>query len=409
MAFGWNGPDPVADSFPTPQEVGTEYRAEVDITIASVRVWTDAAELNQATRKARIWTTTGGQLGIASLPEDLPPGWSVHDLDAPVERLAGQKFIVSFSTGGNEGFANHALDNDVPSSDGSVTALGFAGATNGNGVANTSPGTFPTVGSAGHHFYGVDVVYTLGIGGNTAPTITQFTVEADAAVATAIVVATDAETLVGATYRYDWGDGSAVTVSSSATAQHTYDESGLYAVLASVTDAEGLADHAAAAVDVVVPSGDVLGLDAVDIFDQVTSHAYRLGIFNQVTGHEPKSAPGNGLFASFWVRGIRPLALVSGLNATGVRLELSVRIGVNMLQDPQDEIDPDILAAVSALMTAYSGDFTLGGRIRNVDLLAAHGLGLSAEAGYLNQDGKQLRVMVVTLPLILNDVFPQEA
>lgn len=409
MPNAWNGPDPIADAFADDQEVGTVYRAEVDITITGVRVWTDASEIDLTNRRGRIWSTAGGQLGIATLPNDLPPGWSTYDLDVPVVRLAGQLFVASFSTGGNEGFVSHALDNDVPSADGAVTALSGTNSPIGNGLFSLTPGIFPASASGNRLFFGADVVYTVGIGGNTAPRITQFTVEADAAVATAIVVAEDDETLVGATYRYDWGDGSAVTVSSSATAQHTYAESGLYAVLASVTDAEGLADHAAGAVGVDVPSADVLGMEAASILDQVVSHALALGVFDTVNGHEPKSAPGNGVHASVWVRGIRPLALISGLTSTSARLELSVRIQANMLADPQDDIDPNILNAAYVLIGQYASNFTLGGEARNVDVLGSHGLGLSGDAGYLNQDGKQYRVMVLTLPIILNDVWSQHA
>jgi len=34
---------------------------------------------------------------------------------------------------------------------------------------------------------------------------------------------------------------------------------------------------------------------------------------------------------------------------------------------------------------------------------------LSALAGYLNQDGKLYRVMTVTLPIIINDIWAQVA
>ncbi|MET8987757.1 hypothetical protein ABZW49_20110 [Nonomuraea wenchangensis] len=80
-----------------------------------------------------------------------------------------------------------------------------------------------------------------------------------------------------------------------------------------------------------------------------------------------------------------------------------------MLQEPADAIDPAMLAALDALMSAYSGDFDLGGRIRNVDLLGQTGPPLSAQAGYLEQDGNTYRVFTVTLPLLINDVWDQEA
>jgi len=149
-----------------------------------------------------------------------------------------------------------------------------------------------------------------------------------------------------------------------------------------------------------------MSLDATGILDAAQSHAMTLGLFERVNGHEPKKAPGNGLTAAVWVQSIAPIQS-SGLAATSGRLELRVRIYTPMLSEPQDAIDPNVLAAVDALMAAYSGDFTLGGEARNVDLLGQHGTPLSATAGYLNQDSRLLRVMDVVLPILINDLWSQ--
>ena len=76
---------------------------------------------------------------------------------------------------------------------------------------------------------------------------------------------------------------------------------------------------------------------------------------------------------------------------------------------PADAIDPEIMDAVDVLFTAYSGDFDLGGTVRNVDLEGATGPGLSAQAGYLNQDGKLMRIMDIVLPVIVSDLWTQVA
>jgi hypothetical protein len=152
-----------------------------------------------------------------------------------------------------------------------------------------------------------------------------------------------------------------------------------------------------------------MSLDSVGMLDSIVSHAMRLGLFERVNTSEPKNAPGNGLTAAVWLQSVAPVALASGLAATAARVEFTLRMFSNMLQEPQDAIDPEMLAAVDVLMTAYSSDFDLGGTIRNVDLLGAHGAGLSALAGYLNVDNKMFRVVDLTLPLIVNDVWEQVA
>lgn len=415
MATAWGGADPTEAVDPDDYELGTEYRANADLTITHVRIWTGAGEENVTGRRARIWSTGGSQQALVTLPDDLAPGWSQHALDTPLEKTAGSRFVVSYSTGGNYGVLANALDANVDSADGLVTALSAANATNGNGVFNLTPGTFPATSPASHPFYGVDFVYGAGIGGNTSPRITQLTATPDGATVTAVVVAEDDEALTGATYRFNWGDGTADTVTThpNATAQHTYSASGTYAVLVTVTDSEGAADYEAVAVTVHVPdpaARDLTEADVAAILSAVESHALSSGWFERVNGHEPKAISTHGLTAAVWIDNIQPVAARSGLNTSSYRLTLMVRIYANGDQEPLDAIDPAMVAATSALMKAYSGDFSLGGAVDEVDLLGEYGVPMSAQAGWLPvADNSRMRVMTITVPLIVNDVWEQVA
>lgn len=149
--------------------------------------------------------------------------------------------------------------------------------------------------------------------------------------------------------------------------------------------------------------------DFAGMLDSIVSHAMGLGVFERVNTSEPKNAPGNGPTAAIWLQHVGPLPAASGAARTSGRVEFTLRIYSNMLQEPQDAIDPGMLFALDVLFAAYSGDFDLGGTVRNVDLLGAHGHGLSAQAGYLSVDNKMFRVVDVTLPLIVNDMWDQVA
>lgn len=149
-----------------------------------------------------------------------------------------------------------------------------------------------------------------------------------------------------------------------------------------------------------------MSLNTEAILDKVTSHAMALGLFEKVNTHEPKNAPGNGLTAAIWVQTIGPVRS-SGLAKTSALVVYTVRLYANMLADPQDAIDPKLVSAVDVLFTAYAGDLDLGDTVRNVDLLGANGVTLNAQAGYLNADGKNFRIMDITLPLIINDAWDQ--
>lgn len=142
------------------------------------------------------------------------------------------------------------------------------------------------------------------------------------------------------------------------------------------------------------------------VYDVILSHAMASGLFERVNGHEPKNAPGNGLTAALWGDEVAPVRS-SGLASVSLRATFNVRIYSSMLQEPQDGIDPAVLRAVSALLTAYIGDFKLGDQARHIDIFGAYGAPLIARAGYLNQDGKLFRVMTISMPVIFNDCFEE--
>lgn len=150
-----------------------------------------------------------------------------------------------------------------------------------------------------------------------------------------------------------------------------------------------------------------MALDVVGIVAAVESHARELGVFEDVVTTEPKSAPGNGIYAAIWVEGITPVPAASGLGAVSTLLTLTVRVMKRMLSLPYGSIDPDMLAAVDQVMGAYAGSFTLGGEVRDVDLLGMYGTRMAGKAGYITLDKTMFRVMDISLPLVVNDLWPE--
>ena len=141
------------------------------------------------------------------------------------------------------------------------------------------------------------------------------------------------------------------------------------------------------------------------LFSALVSEAQQLAVFERVASHEPKNAPGSGYSCVLWLDGIKPL---SGMSATSGLVTFHARIYSNMLAEPQDDIDPGLLTATCALLGAYSEGFTLGETVRAVDLLGMSGQALSAQAGYITQDGRMFRAMELTIPVIINDLWDQE-
>ena len=151
-----------------------------------------------------------------------------------------------------------------------------------------------------------------------------------------------------------------------------------------------------------------MAIESQDLMDRLTSHAMALGVFDRVNQHEPKSKPGRGLTAAVWVDRIEPARGRSGLAATDARVVLNVRVYTNMLQQPQDAIDPQVMKATDLLFEAYSGDFELGDDSRFIDLLGmTQGHPLFAQSGYINIDNVVMRVMTITVPVIVENAWGQ--
>jgi hypothetical protein len=152
-------------------------------------------------------------------------------------------------------------------------------------------------------------------------------------------------------------------------------------------------------------------LDIDAILDPVVSHALASGFFERVNAFEATDPPGNGLTCGVWVDDIQTAA--SGLASTSALLIFNVRLYASMLSDPPDAIDPAMTRAASGLIGAYAGDFTLGGVVMAVDLRGMTGVPLRARAGYLpmgtGPDRVDYRVITITLPLIVSDVWDEVA
>jgi len=140
------------------------------------------------------------------------------------------------------------------------------------------------------------------------------------------------------------------------------------------------------------------------IYAGLESHAKSLSIFQHVNTEEPQASPAGGIYCSIVFGELTPYAAASGLNSTTGRLSFHVVIWSQAAKRKYDPTDPKVIAAAAALMGAYSGDFTLNGAVKNVDLMQ-----MTASGGWVEFGGSQCRAIDITLPLVVNDMFAQEA
>ena len=64
---------------------------------------------------------------------------------------------------------------------------------------------------------------------------------------------------------------------------------------------------------------------------------------------------------------------------------------------------------MTVLLGEYAGHLTLGATVRAIDLIGMHGTPMSAVGGYVTIGQQMSRVMEVTLPVLINDMWTEVA
>jgi PKD repeat protein len=359
MTAGWNGPDPIgfADGLGTSYELGTRYTALGDVTINNVRVWGPPGGTPRTSRSGKIWTTAGVLLASATMPDVIPSGWNLYPLSAPVPLTTGSSIVVSYDVTDTYGARIGGFAYPLVSADGLVQA--------DERRLNLTPDNFPPSG-AGNTFYGIDIDYTAGIGGNLKPVV-GITVTAAGLVATANLTIVD-ESPLTVTYVIEWGDGQTTPVTGLGPHTHTYAAAGTYAVMVTATDNVGQQDSAAIAVT-IVPVG---GSDIAIYQCAAALLAYVKAQLAATAAGWPSDArncvvPGQlawdececGLLAVEWIGNIFTNALPASVQETddGCNSMVGINLRVTALRCAPQPVQPAIAPTCTALDASAQTQF----------------------------------------------------
>jgi hypothetical protein len=166
-----------------------------------------------------------------------------------------------------------------------------------------------------------------------------------------------------------------------------------------------------------------MALNFDQIRDAVLTHAQQTGLFDVVVGAPLLSSPplvdgGSGLSFEAYMGPIQAYAAGSGLASTAGIVVIYCIVGLRddpgtMSEGDRDDIDPRIASACDEMLRRYGAGFTLGGLVRNIDIFGAAGQGvLGVRPGWVQVGGPEAprrRVGTITLPMIVNDLWPQSA
>jgi hypothetical protein len=143
-----------------------------------------------------------------------------------------------------------------------------------------------------------------------------------------------------------------------------------------------------------------------EVMDAQASLVASLGVVKRNLSYEPKGSPGDGLTAATWVDEVRPHVKASGLAVGSVVVVTVTRFMTNFKGSPTGEIDPTLVDAADLMIEALHGNFDLARDGCWVDLGGESGAMWSVKAGYVELDNSVYRIVDVSVPYILTDIYP---
>lgn len=147
--------------------------------------------------------------------------------------------------------------------------------------------------------------------------------------------------------------------------------------------------------------------DAAGALRRLRDHAKNLGAFEVARMGEFKSAPPLYLCFAVWVQRLGSAPVGSGLAETAALLRCTARIYMPLSHRPEDEIETKVLGAADGYLGRLNGDLTLGGTVRNVDILAEMSDQPVWDFGHVNIDNKLYRIADLPIGVIFNDAWTQ--
>jgi hypothetical protein len=150
-----------------------------------------------------------------------------------------------------------------------------------------------------------------------------------------------------------------------------------------------------------------IGFDLAPMLDELRSLCRRSAGFDIVHPHEPRKPPAAGHSVGAWLNAMDPIPRRSGLAATSLRIEFTVRIYLPMSGRP-DQIDTETARRVDLIFAALHEDITITPLDHEIDWLGAYGETVRARSGWLSMDNSLIRIMDIFIPVIVNDAYAQE-
>tara|TARA_R100001530_G_scaffold33644_3_gene26392 strand:- start:968 stop:1423 length:456 start_codon:yes stop_codon:yes gene_type:complete len=126
------------------------------------------------------------------------------------------------------------------------------------------------------------------------------------------------------------------------------------------------------------------------------------GYFHDVQIGEPKQPPAGELAAAIYMSSVN-VVLVFANGGTRENHQIMVRIYLNMLSLPEEDIEKRMAEVVSKVTSDLIGDADQRGTVMTIDVGGMHGPALNIRWGHVDVGGTMYRVADMLVPVIVDD------
>jgi hypothetical protein len=135
--------------------------------------------------------------------------------------------------------------------------------------------------------------------------------------------------------------------------------------------------------------------------DTLNSHLRKTGVIRHSQIGEYKSIPNTKeCYAAIWMSDAR-VAMATLADTIEVHT-VTVRLYWGAFEEPIVNIELGLAKAVSDIVNEWSGDFTLGATVRNIDIAGELGTPLTSVWGYADVSGLIYRIVDLEVSLIVD-------
>jgi hypothetical protein len=150
-------------------------------------------------------------------------------------------------------------------------------------------------------------------------------------------------------------------------------------------------------------------VNAAATLGRLRDHARAVGTvkFEVARVGEFKQAPPPGLCFAVWAQNLGVSPVGSGLATSAGLLRATARLYFPLKHKPEDDTELKTLAGADGYLDRINGDFTLGGTVRNIDILGEVGDQPAWDFGHVSIDNQLFRIADLNLNVIFNDAWTQ--